>query len=78
MQAGATPHTARMSQEVLTGVAIDVLVWSVNNPDINIIKNVWSVMLSRINGVDPLPKNTTELHAADTVNDRTSYRRTRR
>ena len=53
---GATPHTARINQEVLTGVAIDVLVWPAKNSDINIIKNVWSVMLRRINGVDPLPK----------------------
>ena len=75
MQGGATPHTARISQEVLTYAAIDVLVWSVKNPNINIIKNVWSVILSVINGVDPLLKNAAEFHAAGTENDRTSHRR---
>ena len=56
MQGGATPHTARISQEVLTGAAIDALVWPAKNPDINIIKNVGSVMLRRIKCVNPLPK----------------------
>ena len=32
-------------------------------------------MLKRINGVNPLPKSAAELHAACTVNDRTSHRR---
>ena len=73
MQGGPTPHTARLSQEVLIGAAIDVLVWSAKNPDINIIKKVWSVMLKRINGVNPLPKNAIEIHATCTVYDRTSH-----
>ena len=49
-------HTARISQEVLIGAAFDVPVWPAKNPDINIIKNVWSVMLRRIYGVNPLSK----------------------
>ena len=123
MQGGATPHTARIRQEVLTGAAIDVLVWPAEKPhysdvimgamasqitslttvysshlfrrrskktsklsdtglcegnslvpaqmasnaenfsnlkssswDISIIKNLWSVLSRRINGVNPLPK----------------------
>ena len=32
-------------------------------------------MLRRINGVNPLPKNAAELHAACTVDDRTSHGR---
>ena len=56
MQGGATPHTTRIIQEVFTGAAIDAFVWPAKNPDINIIKNVWSVMLRRIKCVNPLPK----------------------
>ena len=47
---------ARISQEALTGAALDVLEWPAKNPDINIIKNVWSVLLRRIYGMNPLSK----------------------
>ena len=72
MQDGAT---AMVSQKVLNKSAIDVLLWPAKSPDINVIKNVWSVMSRRINGMNPLPRNATELHAECTVNDRTSHRR---
>ena len=75
MQGGTTPHTANISQEVRADAAIRVLVWPAKNPDINIIKNVWSVMLRRINGMKPLPQNAARLHVACTVNGRTSLRR---
>ena len=75
MHGGATPNTARISQEVLTGAAFDVLMWPAKTPAINIFTYEWSVMLRRVDGVNPLPKNATELHAACTVNDRTSHRR---
>ena len=44
MQGGAAPHT-RIRQEVLTSAATAILLWPARNPDISIIKNVWSVML---------------------------------
>ena len=75
MQGGATSHTANISQEVLIDAAIGVLVWPAKNPVINTIKNVWSVMLRRISGMNPLPKIAAGLNAACTVNDRTSLRR---
>ena len=56
MQGGVPSHTARISQEVLTGAAIDVVVRPAKDPDINIIKNVWSFMLKCINDGTPLPK----------------------
>ena len=76
IQEGATPQTIRISQEVLYSAAIDVLLWPAKSPDIVFIKTVWSVILICVNGMNQFPTNSTELHAACEVNDRTSQRRT--
>ena len=56
-QEGATPQAARIRQKVLNSAAIDVPLWPTKCPYINIIKNVWSVILRRINGMDQFPRN---------------------
>ena len=73
MQDGASPHAARISEGFLANAAIDVLLWPTQGPDINIIENIWSYISRRINGMNSLPRNTTELRAA--ANDRASHMR---
>ena len=48
MQDGTIPHKARINKEFLTSATINVLLSSAKSPDINTIKNVSSVILSRI------------------------------
>ena len=64
MQDGASPHTARVSQEFLVNAAIDVLLSSAKSIDISIIENIWSYISRRINCMNPLPRNDAELRAA--------------
>ena len=64
MQDVASPHAARISEGFLANAAIDVLLWPTKGRDINIIENIWSYISGRINGMNPLPRNTTELRAA--------------
>ena len=73
MQDGATPHTARISHAFLTNATIGALLWSTKSPDISTIENAWSVILRRINSMDPLLRNAAELRAACTVNGWTSH-----
>ena len=64
MQDGASPHAARISEGFLASAAIDVLLWPTKGPDISIIENIWSYISRRINGINPVPRNTAELRAA--------------
>ena len=64
MQDGASPHAARVIEGFLANEAIDVLLWPTKGPDIDIIESIWSFISRGINGMNPLPQNTTELHAA--------------
>ena len=48
----------------LANAAIYVLLWTAKGPDINIIESIWSYISRRINGMNPLPRHTTGLHAA--------------
>ena len=41
MQAGATPHTERISQEFLISAKIDLRPWPAKSPENNVIKNAW-------------------------------------
>ena len=54
VQDGATPQTAMIRQKAFNNAAIDVLLWPGKSPYINIIKNIWSVISRRINGMNPL------------------------
>ena len=55
---------ARISDGFLANVAIYVILWPAKDPDINIIERIWSYISRRINGMNPLPRNTTGLRAA--------------
>ena len=49
---------------------------SAKSPCVNTIKKLWLFISRPIDFMHPFPRNSTELHAACTVNDRTSHRRT--
>ena len=53
MQGGAKPHTARISQDVLTRATN--LLLSAKNPDVSIIANLWLIMYRNIIGMNLLP-----------------------
>ena len=53
-----------MSEGFLANAAIDVLLWPAKGPDINIIESIWSYISRRINGMNPLHRNTVGFRAA--------------
>ena len=55
---------ARISEGFLANAAIYVLLWPAKGPDINISESMWSYISRRINGMNPLHRNTTGLRAA--------------
>lgn len=57
MHDGATPHTARVSQDYLHQAAIDVMLWPSISPDLNIMENIWSFMSRHINVAEVLPRS---------------------
>ena len=64
MQDGATPHTARVSQDYLHQAAIDVMLWPSISPDLSIMENIWSFMSRHINAAEVLPRNAEQLRGA--------------
>ena len=65
VQDGATPHTARISQDYLHNAAIDDLLGPSKNLDLNIIENLWSHITRSIN---ERPRNAAQIRNA--VQDR--------
>ena len=57
-------YAARITQEFLANAAIDVLLWPPKSPDIYIIENIWLYISRRLNCMNLLPRNDTELRAA--------------
>ena len=53
-----------MSEGFLANAAIDVILWPAKGPDINISESIWSYISRRIDGMNPLPRNTAGLRAA--------------
>ena len=73
MQEGVTPIQLCYSQEFLTSTT-DVLLWPVKSPDSDTTESAWSVVLRRINGINPLSRNSAKLRAAWILTGRTSHR----
>ena len=55
---------ASISERFFANAAIYVLLWPAKGPDINIIESIWSYISRPINGMNPLPRNTTGLRVA--------------
>jgi hypothetical protein len=57
-------HTSKHATGWLELEDIDVLPWSPNSPDMNIIENLWDHLDRMVRARDPLPTNLDELWAA--------------
>lgn len=44
----ASCHTAKVVQDYFTSAALDVLPWAPKSPDLNIIENIWGILVKRV------------------------------
>lgn len=61
MQDGATPHTARVTMEMLQREAIEVLDWPSRSPDLNPIEHLWDHVKRELNNPNNIIRDIQDL-----------------
>jgi len=63
-QDNARPHVARVTLEYLHAMGIEILEWSANSSDLNVIEHLWDELIRRVQKRPRQPQTLQELREA--------------